>query len=404
MRSELLFFENQEVGFVTASLKQLREGSILWDNEIFSTSGTFGTDQHTKYIGVDANNNYYVEGQYKNHMYIYHTGSTESTNLDYHQYSAGGSYYAHVLKFNTDGALQWTTRSYITEYGLYKGVFHHDVKTDNDGNTYITGSSNYGGAGFSHVHNVENADGSTFSSDQAQTFFLKKLNANGFIDWIIGTEEDINTESKYPSGWQLEVKNGVVTTIGKIKANITTPENVIFKSSDAGNITASLTANDLFINSYTTEGILNKVTIFNSIIDDPYNILYKGLISKDIDNYYIGSNFGSSFSNRDGRINFLNSEFCGTIYNNTLSVEEFENQVKVSVIPNPNSGAFKLHLNTFYSNCKVSLYNVLGQLISKEEFINNSEINLKITGEIGIYFAEISIDDNFKQSVKVLVK
>ena len=399
-----IIFPTADDRFCNGIIKATPDGNILWDNEIFSTSGTFGVDQQTRYIGVDANNNYYVSGQYKNHMYIYHTGSTASTDLDYHQYYAGGSIYEHVFKLNTDGALQWTTRSYVTDSGLYKAVFHHDVKTDTDGNTFILGSSNYGGASFNHIHNVENADGSTFSSDEALTYFLKKINANGFVEWILGTEETNSSNSIFPVGWQLEVKNGVVTTIGKIKANITTPENVMFKSSNDELVTPALTANDLFVNSYSISGVLNKVTVFNSVIEDPYNITYEGLISKDLDNYYLGSNFGSTFSDRDGQINFLNSEFCGTIYNSSLSVEDFENNISIVLVPNPNNGNFKLSIDHSFSKCKVAIYNLLGQLMSEEEFTITTDIPLKINGSSGIYIAEISIDNTYKKSIKVIVK
>lgn len=47
-------------------------------------------------------------------MYIYHTGATESTDLDYLQYNPSGTTYPHLFKLDTNGVLQWVTRGYST--------------------------------------------------------------------------------------------------------------------------------------------------------------------------------------------------------------------------------------------------------------------------------------------------
>ncbi|WP_420573025.1 T9SS type A sorting domain-containing protein [Kordia sp.] len=395
-----IIFPDSGYRYCNAIIKATPDGTILWDNEIFSTSGTFGTSAQVREIGIDQNNNYYVQGRYKNHMYIYHTGSTDYTYLDFHQYNPGGSQYTHLLKFDADGALQWTTRSYTTNAGDYRNITANDSETDENGNTYLTGSNNYGPS-TQHVHTAENADGSLYTSQAATTYFIKKINANGYCEWLVGADQLDGSLNSFTKGYELDLNNNEIKILGTVNPNIETPQNIEFKSLNDDNITVPLDKNNIFVNSYSLDGILYKVTVFEDP-QNPYNRAFYGFFANNSNEYYACTNIGTtnSSSENDGRLNYYN-DTCAVIYNNSLSVDEYD-RTSVALYPNPTSGKITLKADQNFSSCQIKVHNLLGQIISDETHTYQNDISINIDGDSGIYFVELIFDGKIKTTKKII--
>lgn len=394
-----IIFNDSAYRHCNAIIKASPDGTILWDNEIFSTSGTFGTDQQIKEIGIDQNNNYYVRGFYKNDMYIYHTGAIDYTHLDYHQYNPGGSQYTHLFKLDSNGALQWVTRSYTTNNGDYNNISAYDSETDENGNTYMTGVNN-SGPSTGHIHTVENADGSLFTSQATNTYFVKKIDANGFCQWLTGVNELDNSVNPFTKGYKLDLNNNQLKVIGGINFNIDTPTNIEFKSINDNNVTVPLDKNNVFISTYSFDGILNKVTVFE---DTQYSLnrIYYGFFANNSNEYYAASNIGASASSRNGRVNYYN-DTCAVTYN-SLAVDEYA-LTEVALYPNPTNGKITLKTNQEFFSCQIKVYNLLGQIISDENHTQMNTISLEIQGDSGIYFVEFIFDEKRKVTKKIIKK
>ncbi|WCO03171.1 T9SS type A sorting domain-containing protein [Psychroserpens ponticola] len=395
-----IIFPNNSNRYCNGIIKSDPNGNILWDNEIFSTSGTFGTPYHAERIGVDSNNNYYVQGQYKNEMFIYHTGSSVSTDLDYHVYEPGGSYYSHLFKLNSSGALSWVTRSYSTNSGEYNNVQMNDAITDDNGNTYITGTNRYFNTNYNHIHTVENADGTLFTnSSLAKSYYLKKIGADGFCDWIIGSDSensDVNTV-----GYKLDLLNDRINVMCASKTTTDGSESIIFNDINNNTTSISIENTSVFIGNYTTEGLLAKVNVFNNV--DLGNIIsFQGFFCNPLNNYYVGTYSGDSSSSTDGLMLFFN-DTCATIYDNNLSVDDYNITAgDLLLFPNPNNGDFTLRINKNYAQVKIKVYNLLGQVIVNNQHNNKKDIPIQIEGETGVYIAEIIIDNTYKRNIKIL--
>ncbi len=86
----------------------------------------------------------------------------------------------------------------------------------------------------------------------------------------------------------------------------------------------------------------------------------------------------------------------------SLGVTE-NNNVQVSVYPNPTKGEVTLLSNTIFSEIEVEVYNTLGQSIQKSSYQNTSNISFTIEGASGLYFLKISSEDtNLQKLIKVI--
>lgn len=396
-----IVFPSDEDRYCNAIIKSDPNGTILWDTEIFSTTGTFGFPFHTERVGVDIDNNYYVQGQYKDEMYIYHTGSSESTNLTYHVDNPAGSYYAHLFKLDSSGALNWVTRSYSTNSGEYKNVGVRDAKTDQYGNTYLTGSNWYSSTNSNHIHTVENSDGSLFTnSSLAKSYFLKKINANGFCEWIVGS--DITSDLK-PRGYALDINNNRIQVLAKPYTLSSESQNVILNDSDSNTTSISLTNSGLFIGNYTPNGLLAKVDVFHNDYLSNSTYSFQGFFNKDLNDYYVATFSGEGSGSTDGLMFYFN-ETCATTYDNNLSIDDHTYSTNnVRIYPNPNDGNFMLKITEGFDKAHIKVYNLIGQLVFENHYDNyNNDIPIQIQGETGLYFLEVMLDNQYKKQFKVI--
>jgi len=78
---------------------------------------------------------------------------------------------------------------------------------------------------------------------------------------------------------------------------------------------------------------------------------------------------------------------------------------KVSIYPNPSNGQFMIQMDRPYSNLKLSLFNVKGQLIQNQSIPSATEtIHFSTNTKPGLYFLWISENNNYLSSSKVIIK
>jgi hypothetical protein len=71
-----------------------------------------------------------------------------------------------------------------------------------------------------------------------------------------------------------------------------------------------------------------------------------------------------------------------------VSGNNFGNALKV--YPNPTNGELSIDLGSSYNNVSVIISNALGQVVQSQNFSNSNVLQIKISGEAGVYFIEVN--------------
>lgn len=82
--------------------------------------------------------------------------------------------------------------------------------------------------------------------------------------------------------------------------------------------------------------------------------------------------------------------------------EEIENDFQFSVYPNPNDGAFTVHLNEFAEECELQIVNTMGQVILTKKYYNQSSIEFAEDLHSGMYFIRILDKSGKEGSLQML--
>jgi hypothetical protein len=70
--------------------------------------------------------------------------------------------------------------------------------------------------------------------------------------------------------------------------------------------------------------------------------------------------------------------------------------------PNPTKEKFQIALPQTYQNIKVSIIDILGQIVQEKEFMNTSQVNMTIYGEAGLYIVKLQNEKGESVIVKVM--
>jgi hypothetical protein len=62
----------------------------------------------------------------------------------------------------------------------------------------------------------------------------------------------------------------------------------------------------------------------------------------------------------------------------------------LTVYPNPTNGELSIDLGSTYNNVSVIISNALGQVVQSQNFSNSNVLQIKISGEAGVYFIEVN--------------
>lgn len=203
-------------------------GLVQWAARIAGSGEDIGTD-----IVTDSSGNIYVTGYYASSpVTIYNANNTTFGTLVNTALRDG-----FIVKYNTNGIVQWTTR-----IGGSSTEYVNGISVDSSGNIYAIG---FYGAG-----TIYNADGTTFgtlANSGGGDVFVVKYNSSGTAQWatrIDGTLREYGNDIAVDS-------TGNVYVTGQYESNPLTIYNA--DTSSFGTLTRSGT-NDVFIVKYNTNG------------------------------------------------------------------------------------------------------------------------------------------------------
>ena len=86
----------------------------------------------------------------------------------------------------------------------------------------------------------------------------------------------------------------------------------------------------------------------------------------------------------------------------TSTDHETDNNVSISIYPNPTSGKLLINLGEKQNSVKITLRNISGQLIFEDHLINTEIIETEFDGPAGVYILEIISDLGLHNVFKVL--
>ncbi len=387
-----------------AIIKFSPDGNVIWDTSFYNNNINGGEIVH---IGFDNNNNLYISGFFEIYIDFYSVNNStpETLTREYNNYGQK----LFLTKFDENGQFIWKSRSY-TDLDFGDNTKAYSMVTDDNGNSYISGSNNIRDTVVSGdaMQIFNNTDGTT-TQINAGPYFVAKIDNNGICQWIQGAKN-----TYYGFGYKV-IKNGnEICVLGQVRNNI---NNVFtstseFTSSDNNNYDLTISHDDYFISVYDENGVLKRMVTNGA--NPGTKIQHFGNIGffKGEDDYYYtsmnisfnsgGSNF-ETFGNiipqangKDGLITrFIESD--GILnYNNGLSVNNFETS-SFSLYPNPTTTEINIKSSSSFN--KVTIYNFLGKKI-----IESSQSNINVENlSNGMYFLKIEDSKNdsvIKQFIK----
>ena len=99
----------------------------------------------------------------------------------------------------------------------------------------------------------------------------------------------------------------------------------------------------------------------------------------------------------------LNDNEIISLYSNIVSVAEINDDLKISLYPNPNNGDFIIEYSTPIAECLIKVVDVLGREIYSSAIYSNKKNIVHFSNSAGIYFINITDQNNQILSSKKLI-
>lgn len=239
-------------GFI---VKYTYDGQVAWVSRIIGI-GTTANAEYPNMLTTDTSGNVFVIGTHEfATLSLYNQNDTVYGSL-----LNGGINDTFLIKYNSNGLVQWATRvsGTASEYG-------NSVVVDTSGNIYICGSSD------SSSFIIFNRDGTQFKTVGPRVAdneaFIIKFNSDGFAQWcatLTGNTNDIATRI------QLDSSNNIYAsgTYTSTSVSVFNQDNSLFKTINNGGAQGS---SDSFIVKYNSSGMVQWATSINGIGGDIIN-------------------------------------------------------------------------------------------------------------------------------------
>ncbi|MBE9467726.1 MAG: T9SS type A sorting domain-containing protein [Bacteroidetes bacterium] len=86
-------------------------------------------------------------------------------------------------------------------------------------------------------------------------------------------------------------------------------------------------------------------------------------------------------------------------------IKTVQNFGNINIYPNPFSSNTKLYFNKYYRTVELNIYNIQGQLVGSQKYLNKKTIKInKNNLKTGVYFFKIILDDIIIETRKVIAK
>ena len=348
-------------------------GNFIWAK---SMGGTLGGESGSS-ITTDANGNVYLTGSYQ--------GTVDfDPNAGTFNLTSNGNQDIFIQKLDANGNFLWA-KSMGSPLGYEYGF---SITTSPSGNIYVTGS--YQGT----VDFDPNAGIFNLTSNGGQDVYILKLDANGNFLW-----------AKSMGALETDVSNCVTTdSFGNVYITGFFDGTVDF---DPGSAIFNLTTNnqsDIFIQKLDAGG--NFVWAISvggagedfseSITIDASNGVYiAGYFGYTVDFDPTASTFNLTADN-------YGDAFILKLNQLSVNIEETILLNDVSIFPNPSQGIVNINLGDLKSPT-VKVFSLTGQLIYQKENINASVYQFELNEAPGVYFVEVS-SQNEKLQYKLVKK
>jgi hypothetical protein len=269
-------------------IKYNSSGLAQWAVTLESTEQVASTS-HLDSIEVDSSGNIYITGQYTNLSTTFlrlqdASGNTQVNSAVSLRTSVGGSGDVYVIKYNTNGIVQWATCMNATNNSRGYGLL-----SDASNNIYVAGYYNGTAILYDTSGNIQKTSSATLPVTSASTPFLIKYNSSGIAQWAtyfpISQTSQISKLSKDSSGniYAVGFYNSSSEVTLKDASGNTTQKDSLVKLPISSN-------NDLFLIKYSPQGQVLWATNMSGTSTD------QGLaiVTDSSDNLYIAGSYIST--------------------------------------------------------------------------------------------------------------
>lgn len=299
------------------------------------------------------------------------------------------SYYnIFILKLDVNGNFVWAKKIGATINWLVNE--ERSIVIDEFNNVYATGCF-YGAADFDPNSGTYNL---TSSASTADIFILKLDSFGGFV-WaksIGGTSNDFGISIA------IDISNNVYTT-GYFNGTVDF-------DSGAGivNLNSTTSMDDVFILKIDESG--NFIWAKN-IGGTSYNRGYSIALNALGNVYTLGKFYGTTDFDLSTGIFNLTASSGGDIFVQKMSqpptsINESANPNNISFYPNPHNGTFNISISSQIKNGSIEIYNSLGDLVFKQETINQ-ENTIELSNQAnGLYFVKVMSENKIVWMGKIV--
>jgi len=110
-----------------------------------------------------------------------------------------------------------------------------------------------------------------------------------------------------------------------------------------------------------------------------------------------------SFHPTNQKLKFAEIEVIGKTYDNTLSTEDYKDELGINMYPNPAKDFVNISFSKNQSNVSITIFNVLGQKVyAKFHKEVSQKLKIKFNGKAGFYLVNIKGENNLNYNQKII--
>jgi len=333
--------------------KYSENGELIWVVNYGSVDEDYAYD-----IVTDHDNNLYLHGAFENNI------SIADTILEYHE-----DMDRFILKLNKNEERIWIKQN---------GGGNTSIALDNDNNLFVTGY---------YQDSVNLNDTLLFANGNLDSY-LYKLDSNGTFLWAKQYFEAFNFNSHAIS--VNSDKN--VYMVGTYRGEVSYQNNILLNP---------FGLDDIFVSKFDENGnFIWMISAGGEMPDQGRDIICNN------ENVYITGWFEDvaifgdiTLSSYD--INDFRDIYLAKIIDNIVQINQVDNDLILSVFPNPNNGDFSLKANGINDQVYLEISNINGQIIFAKELNDNIErVNIS-NYHPGVYFVTIRTE-NFTKTERII--
>lgn len=399
-------------------------GNFIWAKQIGGPFAfAYSTPAHSTAIALDPSANIYLTGYFDGTI-DFDPDSSSIFNMT-SQFNASDIF---ICKLDNDGNLVWAKQFTGTQSN---GGVGYALAVDQSGNVYSTGTI----GGTMDFDPSQNTFYLTASVSNLTEVYLSKLDPLGNFLWAktmgpgdgsaIVLDENNNL---YSTGWK---PSGYMSTVNKHDSD----GNLLW-AKQLGGASGQYIALDNTGHVYTAgicfgtndfdpgPGVFNlsggDSDSFISKLDSLGEFVWAGLltgtnqvwvndVTTDMNNNLYTTGYFDETADFDPSVSVFNLSSTASydIFINKLSTNielgltknSFE--AGIQVYPNPTNGNFILEFDNTYNDLHLILRNIHGQVVREKELSSVKQIEMELDQESGLYFLEITDQNNLKAVLKI---